>query len=102
MNRTVESAKTLLVNGPASVLIVSGRVEVFGFSVKDARRILIREGKRLPLAFVEAANFDVSLGENASVEEIDGNTISQSWIESFDVFRGFSEEASYRHGFGKS
>jgi polynucleotide 5'-hydroxyl-kinase GRC3/NOL9 len=92
MNRTVERAKTLLVDGPASVSVVSGRVEVFGFSVKDASRIVIREGKRLPFAVLEAANFHVLLGENAGVEEIDGNTVPQSWIESFDGLRGFQKK----------
>jgi polynucleotide 5'-hydroxyl-kinase GRC3/NOL9 len=92
MNRTVESAKTLLVDGPASVLVVSGRVEVFGFSVKDAGRIVIREGKRLPLAVLETTNFDISLGENASAEEVDGSTIPQSWIESLEVLRGFQKK----------
>jgi polynucleotide 5'-hydroxyl-kinase GRC3/NOL9 len=92
MNRTVERGKTLLVNGPASVLVVSGKVEVFGFSVKKASRIVIREGKRLPFAVVETANFDISLGENASAEEVDGNTIPQSWLESFELLRGFQKE----------
>jgi hypothetical protein len=64
MNRTVERGKTLLVDGPASVSVVSGKVEAFGFSVKDARRIVIREGKRLPLAVLETTNFDILLGEN--------------------------------------
>jgi polynucleotide 5'-hydroxyl-kinase GRC3/NOL9 len=80
------------VDGPASVLVISGKVEVFGFSVKDVSRIVIREGKRLPFAVVETTNFDISLGENAGVEEIDGNTIPQSWIESFDVLRGFQKK----------
>jgi polynucleotide 5'-hydroxyl-kinase GRC3/NOL9 len=88
----VESGKTLLVDGPASVLVVSGRVEVFGFSVKDASRIVIREGKRLPFAVLETTNFDISLGENASAEEIDGNTIPQSWIESLGILGGFQKK----------
>jgi polynucleotide 5'-hydroxyl-kinase GRC3/NOL9 len=88
----VESGKTLLVDGPASVLVVSGRVEVFGFSVKDASRIVIREGKRLPFAVLETTNFDISLAENASAKEIDGNTIPQSWIESFDVLRALQKK----------
>ena len=92
MNRMVESGKTLLVDGPASVLVVSGRVEVFGFSVKDASRIVIREGKRLPFAVLETTNFDISLGENASAEEIDGNTIPQSWIESLGILGGFQKK----------
>jgi polynucleotide 5'-hydroxyl-kinase GRC3/NOL9 len=92
MNQTVEMGKTLLVDGPASVLVVSGKVEVFGFSVKTASRIVIREGKRLPFAVVETANFDISLGENAGVEEVDGNTVPQSWIESFELLRGVQKE----------
>jgi polynucleotide 5'-hydroxyl-kinase GRC3/NOL9 len=92
MNRTVERGKTLLVDGPASVLVVSGRVEVFGFSVKDASRIVIREGKRLPFAVLETTNFDISLGENASAEEIDGNTIPQSWIESLGILGSFQKK----------
>ncbi|HLE75570.1 MAG TPA: Clp1/GlmU family protein [Candidatus Bathyarchaeia archaeon] len=92
MNRTVERGKTLLVDGAASVLVVSGKVEVFGFSVKDAGRIVIREGKRLPFAVLETANFDISLGENASIEEVDGNTIPLSWIESFEMLKAFQKK----------
>jgi polynucleotide 5'-hydroxyl-kinase GRC3/NOL9 len=101
MNRTVERGKTLLVDGPASVSVVSGRVEAFGFPMKDARRIVIREGKRLPLAVLETTNFDVSLGENASAEEIDENTIPQSWIESFKMLRGFQRKPAIAMVLGK-
>lgn len=59
MNRTVERGKTLLADGPASVSVNSGKVEAFGFSVKNANKIVIRDGKRLPLAVLETANFDV-------------------------------------------
>jgi polynucleotide 5'-hydroxyl-kinase GRC3/NOL9 len=93
MNRTVERSKTLLVDGPASVLVVSGKVEVFGFSVKKASRIVIREGKRLPLAVLETANFDISLGENAGAEEVDGNTVPPSWVESFELLKSFQKKS---------
>jgi polynucleotide 5'-hydroxyl-kinase GRC3/NOL9 len=92
MKRTVEKGKTLLVDGPASVAVVSGKVEVFGLAVKDTGRTVIREGKRLPLAVLEKADFDVFLGENASVEEVDGNTIPQSWIEAADVLAGLQKK----------
>jgi len=92
MNRTVERNKTLLVDGPASVSVVSGKVEVFGFSVKSARRIVIREGKRLPFNVKETAGFDISLGENASAEEVDGNTIPQSWNEALEALRGINKK----------
>jgi polynucleotide 5'-hydroxyl-kinase GRC3/NOL9 len=101
MNRTVERNKTLLVDGPASVSVVSGKVEVFGFSVKSARRIVIREGKRLPLTVEETANFDISLGENASAEEVDGNTIPHSWNEALEVVRGFKKKPVFAMILGK-
>ncbi len=92
MNRTVEKGKTLLVDGPASVAVVSGKAEVFGFPVRDAIRIVIREGKRLPFAVLEKADFDIFLGESASVEEVDGNTIPQSWIESADALASLQKK----------
>jgi polynucleotide 5'-hydroxyl-kinase GRC3/NOL9 len=79
LQQTVESNKTLLVDGPASVRLESGRAEVFGYHIKVASRIVVREGKRLPFAALEKAVFDVSLGANASVQETDGSTIPASW-----------------------
>jgi polynucleotide 5'-hydroxyl-kinase GRC3/NOL9 len=84
MIKTVENGKTLLVDGPASVIVTSGKVEVFGSIMGNTRKVVIREGKRLPFAVEEKATFDVSLGENAIVEEVDGNTIPTSWIKSFE------------------
>jgi polynucleotide 5'-hydroxyl-kinase GRC3/NOL9 len=84
MNRTVESGKTLLVEGPASVSAVSGKVEVFGFMLGNMRRVVVREGKRLPFAVRETATFDISLGDSANIEEVDGDTIPSSWVRAFE------------------
>jgi len=84
MNRTVEKGKTLLVNGPASVTVVSGKAEVFGTVISSASKVVIREGKQLPLAVEETTTFDLSLAEKASAEEVDGNTIPASWAASFE------------------
>ncbi|NWF87204.1 hypothetical protein HXY32_05285 [Candidatus Bathyarchaeota archaeon] len=84
MNRTIENDKTLLVDGPASVVVTSGKVEVFGFNVSSTNKIVIREGKRLPFVVEEKASFTISLGENAAVEETDGSTIPSSWVEAFE------------------
>jgi polynucleotide 5'-hydroxyl-kinase GRC3/NOL9 len=84
MIRTVENGKTLLVDGPASVIVTSGKVEVFGSIVSGTSKVVIREGKRLPFVVEEKATFNISLGENASAEEVDGNTIPSSWVKSFE------------------
>jgi polynucleotide 5'-hydroxyl-kinase GRC3/NOL9 len=80
LQQTVESNKALLVDGPASVCVVSGKAEMFGYQLKQEAKILVREGKRLPFFVLEKAVFDVSLGANATIKEVDGNTIPESWI----------------------
>jgi polynucleotide 5'-hydroxyl-kinase GRC3/NOL9 len=83
MNVTVEAGKTFLVDGPASVTLVSGKTEVFGYDLKAMGKVVIRDGKRMPFAVKEKATFEVSLGENASTEEVEGNTIPSSWEEAY-------------------
>jgi len=79
LQQTVESNRTLLVDGPASVKVVSGKAEVFGYQVMQAQKVVVREGKRLPFFVLEKALFDMSLGANAGVEEASGSTIPSSW-----------------------
>jgi polynucleotide 5'-hydroxyl-kinase GRC3/NOL9 len=79
MKRNVEKGKTLLVDGPASVTFLSGEVEVLGGSLAAGEKIVIRDGKRLPFEVNEKAMFELKLGENASVEEVEGTTIPSSW-----------------------
>jgi polynucleotide 5'-hydroxyl-kinase GRC3/NOL9 len=61
------------------VRVVSGKAEVFGHQVKQAQKIVVREGKRLPFFVLEKALFDISLGANAGIEEASGTTIPSSW-----------------------
>lgn len=84
MDLNIGSGKTLLVDGPASVTLVSGKVEVFGHILRNMEKIVIRDGKRMPFFAREPATFTVSLGENANVEEVDGNTIPPSWVEAYE------------------
>ncbi len=100
MNKTVEGGKTFLVDGPASVMAVSGKVEVFGYSVKNTNRIVIREGKRLPFAVKEKANFEVRLGENAKTKEVNGDTVPASWAEAFEVLRDLQKKPAVAMVFG--
>ncbi|MFB3888597.1 MAG: Clp1/GlmU family protein [Candidatus Bathyarchaeia archaeon] len=87
MYRTVEAGRTLLVDGPASVSVLSGGVEVFGYRVRSTGRMVVREGKRLPFTVAEKASFDVVLGEGASLDEVEGSTIPSSWAKAFDALR---------------
>jgi polynucleotide 5'-hydroxyl-kinase GRC3/NOL9 len=92
MNKIVEKGITLLVDGPASVTVVSGVAEVFGSTVESKGKVVIREGKRLPFTIKETATLEVSLGENASIEEVDGSTIPPSWIEAYEQILNFQKK----------
>ncbi len=82
MKQTVQKGKTLLVDGPASVALESGKVEVLGSQIGTTSKTVIREGKRLPFVVEETATFDISLGDSATAVEIEGNTTPLSWIKS--------------------
>jgi len=79
MKRKIEKGRTLLVDGPACVNLLAGKVEVFGAPLKTGVKTVIREGKRLAFKVKQTAHFDLILGENTSVEEFEGNTIPDSW-----------------------
>jgi len=84
VKRVVDKGKTLLVDGPASVIIQSGEVEVLGASLKTGVKVVIREGKRIPFEIKEKAEFDLALGERAVVNEVEGSTIPVSWEKAVD------------------
>jgi polynucleotide 5'-hydroxyl-kinase GRC3/NOL9 len=88
MNRTVESGRTLLVDGPASVEVISGKAKAFGFMLSSAEKIVIRKGKRLPFAVEKPATFKILLGENASIKEVEENTIPPSWRKALEELLG--------------
>ena len=91
MKQTVESNRTLLVDGPASARLVSGKADVFGFPMKESQRVVVREGKRLPFFAVETAVFDVSLGPNACIAETIGSTIPSSWNKPVEAIFGLQK-----------
>jgi polynucleotide 5'-hydroxyl-kinase GRC3/NOL9 len=87
LRKTVEAGRTLLVDGPAAVTVLSGKAEVFGFVVGASRRTIIRESKRLPFTVTETASFDIALGAGAGVDEMPDSTIPHSWAEAYETAR---------------
>jgi len=85
MKKTIETGKTLLVNGSASVKMLSGKADVFGYTIKENQQTIVREGKRQPFLVLEEAEFQISLGVNATVQETETSTIPTSWNEAFQA-----------------
>jgi polynucleotide 5'-kinase involved in rRNA processing len=80
--RTVraEAGKTLVVAGPASFELAEGEASILGAPLDSSRNIVSR-GKQTPIEIHSLSSFRISLGEDASVEELDGSTIPLSWRE---------------------
>jgi len=79
MKHIIDEGKTLLVDGPASVSLLSGKISVLGAPIHISERLVVREGKRLPLWVKKRVTLDLMLGEGASVNEVDEGTVPSSW-----------------------
>jgi len=79
MIKEVKTDKTLLVNGPASVRLTSGKAEILGASLNVGEKIVVRAGKQVPFYVEENASFDINQAKDSMVEEVDGDTIPISW-----------------------
>jgi polynucleotide 5'-hydroxyl-kinase GRC3/NOL9 len=101
MNKTVETGKTLIIDGPASVNFVSGYAEVLGAPLRPGERIVIRDAKRMPIEVKKKAEFNIMLGEGAAAEEADGNTIPVSWKDASEKILAFNKKSSIIMVLGK-
>jgi polynucleotide 5'-hydroxyl-kinase GRC3/NOL9 len=81
----------MLVDGPASVRLVCGKAEVFGYPMKESQRVLVLEGKRLPFFIAEKSTFDISLGANSGVAETIGSTNPPSWDKPIEAILGLQK-----------
>jgi polynucleotide 5'-hydroxyl-kinase GRC3/NOL9 len=85
--RTVGEGKTVLVSGPASVVLVKGRVTVLGSTISEDDKIVVRKGRTVPFESEEESVLDVVLGMKGEMWEISGSTIPASWKRTFDEIR---------------
>ena len=77
----LEPGKTLLLDGPASAAIVSGRVSVFGAELGPRKRVVVRKGRRLPVEALEPSVLEVITGLGGAATVAEGSSIPDSWRE---------------------
>jgi polynucleotide 5'-hydroxyl-kinase GRC3/NOL9 len=79
MKRAIDKGKILLVDGPASVYLLSGKLSVLGAPLQIEEKLVVREGKRLPLQVKKRVIVELMLGEGASVTEVDEVRVHSLW-----------------------
>ncbi|MCL2358710.1 MAG: hypothetical protein LBH74_03740 [Nitrososphaerota archaeon] len=92
MRQTIQPNKTLIVDGPASVELITGKAEVFGCPFNELQQVIVREGKRTPFFVSETSVFEVVLGANATVQEMEGNTVPESWNKPIQTVLGLDKK----------
>jgi polynucleotide 5'-hydroxyl-kinase GRC3/NOL9 len=79
MHRTIEKGKTLLVGGPASIVVLAGKISALGATLTKNNPLLVRRGRAIPFFAEENTLINLTLGEGATAEEIDGDTVPEDW-----------------------
>ena len=80
MATVLEKDKSLLVEGPASVVLQEGRVTALGARLLLGRIVVIRKGKALPLEAEEEARLKVNVNSGHVPLLLDSSTIPESWM----------------------
>jgi polynucleotide 5'-hydroxyl-kinase GRC3/NOL9 len=91
VKQSIEKDKTLLVDGPARVDLLSGRASVLGALIKAEENIVVRKGKRIPLQFLCNSEVELVLGDSASYAETDGDSIPSSWGDAVNEIQSTKE-----------
>jgi polynucleotide 5'-hydroxyl-kinase GRC3/NOL9 len=79
MKHVIDEGKILLVDGPASVSLLSGKISVLGAPLRIREKLVVRGGKRLPLWVKKRVTVELMVGEGASINEVEEGTIPSSW-----------------------
>ncbi len=77
---TLAAGNTLLISGPASLVLIDGEAEVLGAPIEKEERLLVREARQIPVEAMTDSIIQISLGEVASHSELKGTTIPISWM----------------------
>ncbi|MEM2896444.1 MAG: Clp1/GlmU family protein [Candidatus Bathyarchaeia archaeon] len=75
----------ILVSGPASFKLISGKVLAVGAPIPEGRKILIYRGKQLPLEVLEDSAIEFLFGVGAGYLKLKENTIPRSWDEAIET-----------------
>jgi len=70
---------TLIVRGPASIRLLSGKATVLGAPLEEGRRLIIRREKQFPVESLSEVNLEIFVGESGRVFEVEGSTVPRTW-----------------------
>jgi polynucleotide 5'-hydroxyl-kinase GRC3/NOL9 len=88
----IQSGKTLLVSGPASLKLEGGKANVFGAPLKQHQKLIVKREKQFAIDVIKEAIINCEFGERATYLEIDNTTIPKSWLEVVNRIQKFDNK----------
>jgi len=77
----LRAGTTLVVDGPAAIWVVEGRVAVYGCVLDLRKKYILRPWRRYPLYAEEDAVVEMRLGEDSETEVFNGDTVDKAWAD---------------------
>jgi polynucleotide 5'-hydroxyl-kinase GRC3/NOL9 len=84
MRYLLGAMKTLIIRGPASIRLLTGRAAALGAPLEN-RRIIIRRERQLPIETSNEASLEILVGNSGSVFEVEDSTIPGSWHSALEA-----------------
>jgi polynucleotide 5'-hydroxyl-kinase GRC3/NOL9 len=79
MKTTLKAGHTFLIQGPASVRILRGSASTLGESLTTEEPLVVRAGRLKAIEATDESMFDIVLGHNAKLDELQTSTIPVEW-----------------------
>jgi polynucleotide 5'-hydroxyl-kinase GRC3/NOL9 len=77
--------KTLLVDGPSSILLKEGSATILGAPLQPGNSITIAKRRRIPIETETNALVEARIGESGSCQQVLGSTVPRSWKEAAET-----------------
>ncbi len=77
----LKKGTSAIIDGPASLRIMSGEATILECPLRVRRSYLLRPWRRYPLYAETDVEYELTLGEGASHNVVEGSPIDQSWLE---------------------
>jgi polynucleotide 5'-hydroxyl-kinase GRC3/NOL9 len=101
-NMELVCGQTLLVDGPASVYILTGKVEVIGAELVPPIRLRVRKERRMPIEAVERTSLSINIEKNGSALETTRKGIPELWSRASEKVLGLRKATVVILGGGDS
>ena len=81
----------MIVQGPASVRVLSGEATILGAPPQFDRKLIVRQEKQLPIEASSEVDMEILTGESGKISEVEGSTIPKSWRSTADSLAEMKE-----------